>query len=64
MGKIVFISYLDDNDNSVSGYFELVAEREHYVKVKNDTNILTIPYKRIKKIKERINNNNYKEGDL
>ena len=49
----VYVCYLDDNDNQVEGYFELIEEKDNYVKIKSGKNIITLPYHRIKKIKEK-----------
>ena len=50
--KKVFVSYKDDNDENVNGYFELVEETKEYIKIKSENNIITLPYHRIKKIKQ------------
>ena len=47
-----FISYLDDNDEQVDGYFDLIEITTAYVKFSNEKNTLTIPIHRIKKVKE------------
>jgi hypothetical protein len=52
--KRVFISYLNDNDSKTEGYCELLEETANYVKIKSGSNILTIPYHRILKIKEAL----------
>ena len=48
--KKVFVSYKDDNDDAVNGYFELIEETKEYIKIKSENNIITLPYLRIKKI--------------
>ena len=53
--KKVFVSYKDDNDEDVKGYFELIEETKEYVKIKSGSNILTLPYHRIKKVKQIVN---------
>jgi len=50
--KKVFVSYKDDNDENVSGYFDLIEETKEFIKIKSGKNIITLPYHRIKKIKE------------
>ncbi|KKK42213.1 hypothetical protein LCGC14_2190720 [marine sediment metagenome] len=50
--KKVFVSYKDDNDENVSGYFELVEETKEFIKIKSGINIITLPYHRVKKMKE------------
>lgn len=53
MDKKTFISYLNDNDSVVSGFFELIEQSQVYVKFKTTNgNIVTLPYHRILKIKE------------
>ena len=50
--KKVFVSYKDDNEDDVNGYFELIEETKEYIKIKSENNIITLPYHRIKKIKQ------------
>ncbi len=50
--KKVFISYIDDDGSEVKGYFNLIEETQSFVKIKSDSNIITLPYHRINKIKE------------
>lgn len=52
--KKSFVSYIDDNDETVSGYFEILDRNNSYIKIKSGKNILTIPAGRWKKIKEDI----------
>ena len=56
--KEVWISYIDDNGQEVNGFFILIEQNHNYIKIKSGVNILTIPYHRINKIKERM-----KDGD-
>lgn len=51
--KEVWISYIDDNGLEVKGFFGLLEQNQNYIKIKSGCNILTIPYHRINKIKER-----------
>ena len=51
--KEVWISYIDDTGQEVKGFFTLVEQTANYVKIKSGLNILTIPYHRVNKIKER-----------
>jgi len=53
LGNEVWISYIDDNGLEVKGFFILVEQSANYVKIKSGSNILTIPYHRINKIKEK-----------
>ena len=52
--KLKFISFYDDKDKLVEGYFEVIEENENSIKFKTAKNILTIPMHRICKIKEKI----------
>jgi len=55
---LAFISYLDDNDKTRNGYFEIIFSNGFIIKFRtNDGNIITLPYSRILKIKERIREN-------
>jgi len=54
--KEVWISYIDDNGQEVKGFFILIEQNHNYIKIKSGANILTIPYHRINKIKERVKN--------
>jgi len=48
----VFISYLNDDNQTISGYFDLLEENASFVKFKSGSNVLTIPFHRILKVKE------------
>jgi len=52
-----FISFLDENDNKIEGWFEVLEDNGIYIKFITSTNILTIPYSRVLKIKEKENGN-------
>jgi len=49
-----FISYLNDDDQKIEGYFEIVSSNGFILKFKSGENIITLPYSRILKIKEKI----------
>ncbi len=49
-----FISYKDDDDNIVKGYFEIVEKNENYLKFKSGKNQITIPWNRVIKFKEEL----------
>jgi hypothetical protein len=53
--KKVFISFRDEKNIVVDGYFELIEQTNSYVKIKSNDNIITIPYHRVNKIKEKVN---------
>lgn len=52
--KEIWISYKDDTERVVSGFVILIEQTDTFVKIKTNRNILTIPYHRILKIKERV----------
>lgn len=52
--KEIWISYIDDTGLEVKGFFILLEQTPNYIKIKSGSNILTIPYHRINKIKERV----------
>lgn len=49
----VFISYIDEG-KEVKGTFDLIEQKENYVKIMSNGNKLTIPYHKINKLKEKI----------
>lgn len=51
----IWISYVNDDGQIIQGFFELVEQTLNYVKIKSGSNILTIPFHRINKIKEKDN---------
>jgi len=53
-GGEVWISYNNDDGQIVQGYFELIEQNANFVKIKSNSNVLTIPYWRILKIKARL----------
>lgn len=54
-----FISYKDDNDEIIKGYFEVISVKDNFIKFKSGVNEITIPWNRILKFKE--NSKNCKE---
>ncbi len=46
-----YVSFIDDNGEKVSGYFEILEQNINFVKIKSGKNILIIPYHRVLKIK-------------
>ena len=50
----VWISYINDDGQIIQGFFILVEESINYVKIKSGLNILTIPFGKINKIKEKL----------
>ena len=54
MRREAFISYLDEKDNTVEGFFEIITLDQFLIRFKTGSNIITMPVARILKIKERI----------
>jgi len=52
--KIIFIAYLDEEDNKIEGYFKLLLDNGIIIKFETKNNVITIPYNRVLKIKEKI----------
>lgn len=51
MEEKVFISYKDEKENNIEGYFVLLERTANYVRIQGAKNILLIPYHRILKMK-------------
>lgn len=49
----VFVSFYEENDHMVAGYFELVEKTPNYIVIRSLNNLLTIPYHRLIKLKEK-----------
>lgn len=58
MARRVFISFLNDDNIKQDTYCELIEESLNFVKVKIGFNTITLPYHRVLKIKEVVNNGN------
>jgi histone acetyltransferase (RNA polymerase elongator complex component) len=52
-GEEIFLSYKDDNEQIVSGFFILISISETLLQVKSNQNVLVIPISRLIKIKQR-----------
>jgi len=67
MSNKIWIAFLDESGKKIEGYFEKVKDTDSFIKIKSGTNLLTIPYNRILKVKENIessnDNHNYKGGN-
>lgn len=52
-----YVEYIDRNEYGekkiVSGVFEVIEENKEFIKIKTKNNIITVPYHKIEKIKER-----------
>ena len=46
-----YVSFIDDNDEKVSGYFEMLEQNPNFIKIQSGKNIIIIPYHRVLKIK-------------
>ena len=54
--KVVWVSFIDDNEEKVQGFFKLLEQTTNYLKLISGKNIITIPYHRLNKLKEVIEN--------
>jgi len=54
VNREIWISYINDDGQTIQGFFILIEESINYVKIRSGSNILTIPFGKINKIKERI----------
>ncbi|MCX6748211.1 MAG: hypothetical protein NT076_01255 [Candidatus Pacearchaeota archaeon] len=52
--KQIWISYVDDSGQTIQGFFILLEQNINFVKIKSGSNILTIPFHKINKIKEKL----------
>lgn len=57
--SVIYVEYWDKDKNStedrlVSGYFELVSKSDSHLTIRSKTNEITIPMRKIEKIKEKI----------
>ena len=59
-----YVSYLDDNDKKVSGYFEMLEQNMNFIKIQSGKNIIIIPYQRVLKIKMKPNQDLCKCGKV
>ena len=50
--KRAFISYLEDNGEERAGFFDILEITQSYIKFQTRGNILSIPWHRVKKMKE------------
>tara|TARA_Y100000310_G_C20513324_1_gene729941 strand:+ start:677 stop:856 length:180 start_codon:yes stop_codon:yes gene_type:complete len=49
----IFISYLDDDDKTISGFVDLIEKTETMITFETQKNKITIPMARVLKIKEQ-----------
>ena len=52
--KKIYLCYKDDDEEKVKGYFDLIKETDNFIKIKTGKNVITLPYSRIIKIKENV----------
>jgi len=57
-GEEIFLSYLEDNGQVVSGYFKLIKLSDTLLEIKSNSNIIIIPISRLIKIKQRYEGGN------
>ena len=57
MGDRTFLCYLNDDERKVEGYVEILEQTENYLKFKTGSNIITISWNRVLKLKEVANGN-------
>jgi hypothetical protein len=50
--RVVWVSFLDDNQQQVNGFFKLVEQAQNYIKILSGKNTITVPYHRLLKLKE------------
>ena len=53
--KEIWISFVNDDGQEIKGFFKLLEQSQHFVKIISGSNILTIPFHKINKIKEKFN---------
>lgn len=54
VNREIWISFINDDGQIIQGFFILIEQNVNYVKIKSGSNILTIPFQKINKIKERL----------
>jgi len=52
--KEVWLSYNDDSGQEVKGFFILIEQTDNFIKIRSGSNILTLPFHKINKIKEKM----------
>lgn len=53
MGEKSYICYLDDNDQKVDGFVEIIETNTTFVKFITNKNTLIVPFARVLKIKTK-----------
>lgn len=53
--KTIFLSYLDDNNETISTYVTLLRKNDIVIVFRTHGNIITLPMSRVLKIKESLN---------
>lgn len=51
--NVRFIAFLDEDNNKIEGLFEILLDNGLLLKFKTKENIITIPYSRLLKMKEK-----------
>lgn len=52
--KRVYLSYRDDDESIVNGYFDIISETDFEIKFKTKASIVTISKSRLLKMKESL----------
>ena len=52
--EVKFIAFKDEKDEVVEGMFTILETTDNYIKIKTSKNILTLPWVRVLKIKEPV----------
>ena len=52
MGDRTFLAYLNDDDRKIEGYVDIVEQTVNYLKFRTGSNIITIAWNRVLKLKE------------
>lgn len=53
-GETIFVSFLDDAGQTISGYCVLLKFNDNYIMIKTKGNIVIIPMHRVLKIKQKV----------
>ena len=55
-----FVSYLNDDNKKIEGYFDILEVNESFIKIKSGSSIILIPIHRLLKLKEGVSNGNWR----
>ena len=51
-----FVSYLNDDNQKVEGYFDILEINQSFIKIKSGSSTIIIPIHRLLKLKEGVQN--------